>query len=422
MPIYHSYVSGVKMPGFKRIGYHLKSSMTDSSPSLVVNIDPAEPLRAIPAKRSKFDPRNSFDSVRPMSGKFDKEASEISMTIESPPLVMYGLPKDSTGTLLSGLIHLRNQGDKEWESFTLSLQAEVLVKRPVSGGCKGCISTVNVMNKWTFISSPTTLSKDVHSFPFSYLLPGHLPASNDNALARTSYSLIGKAINVDGDELDLRRPITVGRAILPGPDRHSIRVFPPTSLSATVELPSIIHPNGDFVLNVRLDGVVSLQRMTRWRLRKVNWRIDEIVSAISPACKHHSARLGGDKKGVQHEETRTISFGEIKSGWKSDFEANGKIELDVQAGIPIQNKAACNLESSNGIRVEHVMVVEMIVAEEHQPTGVNRLVTPTGAARVLRMQFKMVVTGRSGLGISWDEEAPPVYEDVPAAPPSYIGV
>lgn len=48
------------------------------------------------------------------------------------------------------------------------------------------------------------------------------------------------------------------------------------------------------------------------------------------------------------------------------------------------------------------------------------MVTPTGAARVLRMQFRLTVSDRSGLGISWDEETPPVYENIPAAPPTYF--
>ena len=37
---------------------------------------------------------------------------------------------------------------------------------------------------------------------------------------------------------------------------------------------------------------------------------------------------------------------------------------------------------------------------------------PTGAARVLRMQFRLSITERSGLGISWDDEVPPTYQDV----------
>lgn len=35
------------------------------------------------------------------------------------------------------------------------------------------------------------------------------------------------------------------------------------------------------------------------------------------------------------------------------------------------------------------------------------------------MQFRLCVTARPGMGISWDEEQPPVYENVPDSPPSY---
>jgi len=110
----------------------------------------------------------------------------------------------------------------------------------------------------------------------------------------------------------------------------------------------------------------------------------------------------------------------MKRGWKSDFEhADGKIELEVQAGIPPQAEASCKLDTTDGLTVAHVLVIEMIVAEEYSATVYSRGSTPTGAARVLRMQFHLTVTARSGLGISWDEEAPPMYEDVPQPPPGY---
>ena len=51
----------------------------------------------------------------------------------------------------------------------------------------------------------------------------------------------------------------------------------------------------------------------------------------------------------------------------------------------------------------------------------NVVFAPTGAARVLRMQFKLNFTERSGLGVSWDDEVPPLYEEVKRveAPPNY---
>ena len=38
------------------------------------------------------------------------------------------------------------------------------------------------------------------------------------------------------------------------------------------------------------------------------------------------------------------------------------------------------------------------------------------------MQFKIIVTERLGLGISWDEEQPPMYDDVPPSPPTYTNM
>lgn len=39
---------------------------------------------------------------------------------------------------------------------------------------------------------------------------------------------------------------------------------------------------------------------------------------------------------------------------------------------------------------------------------------------MLRMQFKLPITERSGLGIAWDDEVPPTYEDVRTlSPPNY---
>jgi len=77
------------------------------------------------------------------------------------------------------------------------------------------------------------------------------------------------------------------------------------------------------------------------------------------------------------------------------------------------------MKSQDGTEVSHVLVVEMIVTEDLSPINKPKQITPTGAARVLRMHFNVTVTERGGLGISWDEEQPPLYENVPASPPTY---
>jgi hypothetical protein len=386
-------------------------------------VEPLSPKQA--ASRRRFSVYSHSDGVRPMLESFKasiyEHPSEVTITIESPPLVFYGTPKESTGALLSGLLHLNVREEKQkFDKVSLVLNAEVLTRRPVSAHCNDCTKCVSEIYKWILVSEPVVLKKGIHSYPFSYLLPGHLPASNNNSLSKISYNLAAIATSSKGDEVKSAHPITLHRAILAVTDRHSIRIFPPTDLCATIKLPPGVYPGGDFPVDIRLDGVAP-KRHTRWKLRKVLWRIDESARVVSPACKHHGSRLGGDGKGMLHESIRTVGSGELKSGWKSDFDTpGGKIEMEFTAGIPAHVEAACDVDSPCGITVSHSLIIELTVAEEHCPISQTRLTTPTGAARVLRTQFPLVVSDRSGLGISWDKEAPPVYWNVPAAPPIYF--
>ena len=290
----------------------------------------------------------------------------VSMTLESPPLVCYGHPKDSTGALITGLLHLDiHPQSLRVESFKLALQAEVLTRRPIAAHCQNCAARTEDINTWTVISEPVTLVHGINSYPFSYIIPGNLPATNSNALGRIRYFLKAVALSAQGDEIRFSREIQISRAILPGPERHSVRIFPPTNLSAHVNLPHIVHPDGDFQLGIRLDGVMSPEKETRWRLRKVTWRIDENSKVVSPSCPHHHGKLCGDGKGILHEDVCTVGSGELKSGWKADYSNSGRIEMEVMVGMPAHMNAACDIESPCGIKVSHNLVVEMIVAEEH---------------------------------------------------------
>jgi len=154
-------------------------------------------------------------------------------------------------------------------------------------------------------------------------------------------------------------------------------------------------------------------------MRKLVWRIDENSKLVSAPCAHHISKVGGDGKGVLYEETRTLACKELKGGWKTDFSDKGRCEFEFQAGIPVGFPSSTDIEMGTGmLAISHQLVIEMIVAEEYIPKN-SKLVTPTGAARVLRMQFNLVVTERGGLGISWEDECPPLYENVPTSPPTY---
>ena len=153
----------------------------------------------------------------------------------------------------------------------------------------------------------------------------------------------------------------------------------------------------------------------------MSYRLDELASIISPACPKHSLKLGGTGKGIQHNDTRPLGSQDLKPCWKSDFTSpsDGVIEAEFPASIKPSTSPVCDIEAPTGLSVKHALVVEMVVGEEVAPIRKPGQTTPTGIARVLRMQFAVVVTERGGLGISWDEEQPPVYEDVPGSPPSY---
>ncbi|KAL8976973.1 MAG: hypothetical protein Q9177_006732, partial [Variospora cf. flavescens] len=95
------------------------------------------------------------------------------------------------------------------------------------------------------------------------------------------------------------------------------------------------------------------------------------------------------------------------------------IEMEFPAQIRPGCNPVCDVDSPTGLVTTHSLIIEVIVAEEHAKNVSVRHAVPTGAARVLRTQFKVMVTERGGLGVSWDEEIPPMYEDVPFSPPGY---
>lgn len=507
---------------------------------------------------------------------------------------------------------------------------------PSVQACMNCKCMTKDMKSWDIENASTDLNVGKHSFPFSYLIPGNTPATaflGSNSGTHIEYELVAVATYKDPRRgcsshlkdqlLQLSMPIRITRSTPRTPDKTSLRVFPPTELTATAVLPNVIYPKSTFPLEMKIDGISSVDR--RWRMRKLGWRIEEVTRVRSHVCDMHIHELKNLEKTVeakeaksskkstrakgygdagplvrlsvtsaennplrqlssnpernaasqaqedtendpneddndfihpsdyalrqeiqtqqQHlmqrqideelkntiklftEENRIIARGEMKSGWKSDFDNHGQVELitdidcmSLNSGVtnpltrattetpPLdaikQNiNVACDIQDPTlGIYVTHILVVEVVVAEESlqyangQPikktsgsstehssgksgssspvqSGVDQrlaelspmlanrntarvrpafsddltptnsrssaksngsgkqlsgnrgsriISVPTGSARVLRMQFRLNFTERSGLGISWDEEVPPIYQDVQLlSPPSY---
>ena len=141
------------------------------------------------------------------------------------------------------------------------------------------------------------------------------------------------------------------------------------------------------------------------------WRIEEHTKVISKPCSKHEHKVA-EGKAVQNEDIKNVGEADLKSGWKTDFDTQGgeiTLEFDAALSIRSNHKAVCDVDSPIGLSVRHTLVIELIVAEEFCPDKNKAIITPTGAARILRMTFNLIVTERAGMGISWDEETPPLY-------------
>jgi len=382
-------------------------------------------------KRISLTGRHSNKSKDRISTRSPKVAAaqpgRFEMIIESPPLVLIGTTGTSSGALLSGRLKFLvtdPTGQARLENVTMQLRATSLSKKPVGKDCKECSEKVDILKTWEFFSEPRTFaSTQDNQFPYSFLFPGHLPASTQSQLASIQYALFATATSAHGETITITHPLTLQRAIPPGPEKSSIRIFPPTNLTGRVQLPLIVHPIGVFPVTMVLSGVVEKksESQTRWRLRKMTWRVEEHSKVISSPCAKHAHKVS-EGKSILHQETRILGNDELKGGWKSDFDTiGGEITMQFEASLATKGgqKPSCDVDSATGIEVKHNLVLELIVAEEFCPNKNTSLITPTGAARVLRMQFGLIVTERAGMGISWDEEMPPVYEDVPPSPPGY---
>ncbi|KAL7626142.1 Endocytosis regulator [Parahypoxylon ruwenzoriense] len=378
--------------------------------------------------------RLSFPSLHLGSSKSAKEQAQnpnasLDWKIESPPVVMHGDTENSTGALVSGQLLLDVKEDNfEVESFEAKLEVHVIQKRPYTGHCQNCTNQTTELKSWTLLSEPTILSKRTHEFPFSILLEGHLPASTDNAVLAIQYDFTAEVRPRVGPVIKLAKNIDVKRS-LPVPElpHHSVRIFPPTNIAASVHYTQVVHPISTNTFTLRLDGIVKhnpdAKSVEYWKLKRLSWKIEENMETVAPACEKHSPKDPETglpaKKGAKRSDARTIAHADMHGGWKSDYSPTGCIEMEIQCQLAPSAKAICDMKSADGTEVTHQLVVEMVVVQEYAPTAHPKHVTPTGVARILRMHFGVVLTERAGLGVSWDNEAPPIYQDVPPSPPSY---
>lgn len=388
--------------------------------------------------------------------------AQISCTIESPPVIFHGSREESTGALFSGQLALQVKDESvDVESFTATLTIHTTHKRPFQGHCDECQHQTVQLESWQLLANPMNLRRGAHLFPFSTLLNGNHPASIDTPVISIAYEfkaearltsrtpqattpnaspvIGGFASSTTPTVVTFNQTIPVKRSIQePLFPHHSVRVFPPTNIKAGADYISVIHPHDKNKLTFKLDGLMThhdkVKTVDLWRLKKVTWRLEETIKTVAPACDRHlvgASVVQNDIKGLLRSETRVIGEKQIQEGWKSDYSSHdGTVDMEIEFGVnqsaaasrnsPKPIKYACDTKTADGTEISHSLLVELIVSKEYAAEGKTHAATPTGTGRILRMHFGVVLTESPGLGVSWDNEAPPVYGEVPPSPPNYI--
>ena len=376
---------------------------------------------------STLSPHQSHSKLASKS----KNVVEFDIRLETPPAIMYGTPEASTGALISGIcdVDLTNSGGIDGVvsliDVSMTIVQEIRYTLPVAVAKnlpKGTHQR-NVLATWDILKHPHILASKTFSYPFSHLLPGTLPPTTTTPLFKIEYFIHASATTKDMKRSEASLKLPIGRSVIHVTEKTSVRVFPPTDLSLSLILPSALFPNSQVMAQMRLEGLVTetkppadaaanaSSRYKRWLLKRINCRVDEIVKV-----------KWGKSDEEEFEHKQTLSYNLHKSGWKTDFELqNGHIEFDCPdfCNGALQKATKDLKDPVLGLSVSHQLICELLIAEEvlSSPTATQGILS--GSARVLRMQFAFPVVDRPGLGISWDDEVPPVYADIPLSPPEY---
>lgn len=274
----------------------------------------------------------------------------LRIDLESPPVVLYGQPHESTGSIISGVLKLEvlaphardslepvssrsSEGmlspvsssassaspEVEMDSVVLLLVQTMHYSKPfvVSashiGSCDKCHTRENTLARWDVLLEQVPFSVGSHAYPFSHLIPGLLAATTklggSQSHSFVKYELVAVATS-GSSEVSLVVPVNILRSILRGPDRNSQRVFPPTEVTASAVLPNVIYPKSTFPIELRMDNVVNSKQDRRWRMRKLSWKLEEHTQVRAYACPNHDNKL----KVVEEAQRKTQLYKSLKLG------------------------------------------------------------------------------------------------------------
>jgi arrestin-related trafficking adapter 1 len=342
--------------------------------------------------------------------------ANLNIVVESPPLVSHGSPDESSGAFFSGQLHIDVSSDATvFETLEVRLfRITTMKKFPSSNHCKKCLGSKEELQKWTFTEKPTAFSAGTYGFIFNYVFSGGFPASTCSSYTMIDYQFIATARTTDGGSITHRHLVQLQRSLRSGDHVQSTMLFPPTDLSASIQFSPVCHINQSLPVSLRLAYVSTVKQkpMTQWKLRKLAWQVEEHQHIMMPNCPKHRNTTPG-----LHKDVKAICSGQVawkQKDWRPITNSKG---IDAEFDILVAEENGCLVDVQAAdvqLNVSHQVIVDLFVVEEFVST--RRSAGFTGKSRSLRMQFPLGISGHDGAGVAWDEEIPPMYQDVLLAP------
>src|SRR3569833_3739986 len=91
---------------------------------------------------------------------------------------------------------------------------------------------------------------------------------------------------------------------------HSVRVFPPTIIKASVHFPQVFHPIGSNTMTLRLHCIARVNAKVNtveyWKLKKLTWKIEEVAKTVAPACEKHTPKDGSSSNTQQQPAKKGV--------------------------------------------------------------------------------------------------------------------
>lgn len=366
-----------------------------------------------------------------------RPCASIDCDIESPPAVFYGDAEESTGALVSGQVVLIVEDDVILANkLAATLNRHSFQRRPYHHSCLDCQHQCFEIGAWNFLSHPVMLRRGRHWFPFSILIPGNLPTTLDSPNLNVNYeSKVAVRVAKTGttgpalwSSLKFKKSLVIKRSLPEAFPVHPVIEFSPTMIKASIDCRSTIYPAEHNRVTLRLDGLAdgdnAAQAINFWRPRRLTWALHEIITTSSPACPRHRPETVTQtgQLGLTYTDVRILGSKDVYRGWRCTYDgikgaADIEFDYTVTKGNEIQY--ACDTRTPDGTEIRHLLEIEVVANKESAPVGKPLLVEQTGTFRSLKLRRNITLTEHPGSGISWDNEVPPIYQDIAAGPPAY---